>query len=541
MQLRYQISAREVLRRHSRTKTMFAKLLQSTTVIGAMTLLSRVTGLLRDVVFAHLLGDRAAADVFFVAFRIPNFFRRISGEGAFAAAFVPVFTDFRLHHPQAEGARFVQLLTGRFGLALLLASVLGVAAAPALVAAIAPGFLRDAQQFELAVLATRITFPYVFFISLVALAAAMLNTCGRFAAPAATPVLLNVCLIIAAWQLAPHFSDAPVALALGVVAAGVAQLLFQIPFLRREKISLRPRVSKTREDKTAAAGVAQVFKLTVPAIFGVSVAQVNVLVGTLLASFLATGSISWLYYSDRLMEFPLGVFGIALGTAILPALSRAQSNRDAVTFSQTLDWAARWVCLICIPAAVGLVTLAAPMIATIYYHGDFSAHGVRMAAASLAAFALGLPAIVMVKIFAPGFYARKDTRTPVRIAALAMGANIALSLALVWPLQHVGLALATSLAAYLNAALLWRGLRREKVYRAAPQWAWFFCKVCAAAAVMGALLWFGRGAEAGWLGAPVWARAARLLAWVAAGGACYFAALALLGWRPREMLRAGVH
>ncbi|MGR3915089.1 MAG: murein biosynthesis integral membrane protein MurJ, partial [Gammaproteobacteria bacterium] len=508
---------------------MPATLLQSTTVIGAMTLLSRITGLLRDVVFAHLLGDRAAADVFFVAFRIPNFFRRISGEGAFAAAFVPVFTDYRMHRTSEESRRFLQLLLGRFGLVLLLASAAGILAAPALVALVAPGFLRQPEQFRLAVDATRVTFPYVFFISLVALAAAMLNTCGRFAAPAATPVLLNICLIAAAWWLAPHFASAPLALALGVLCAGLAQLLFQIPFLRREKLLVRPRIVRRARDAGAAAGVMQVFKLTVPALFGVSVAQINVLVGTLLASFLATGSISWLYYSDRLMEFPVGVFGIALGTAILPSLSRAQSAGAAQAFSKTLDWAARWVCLICVPASVGLGVLAAPMIATIFFHGDFSAHGVRMSAASLSAFALGLGAIVMVKVLAPGFYARKNTRTPVRIAALAMGANIILSMALVWPLRHVGLALATSLAAYVNAALLWRALRRERVYRATPGWARFFCKVCAAALAMGALLWWGGGDAASWLTMPAAARALRLAWWVAAGGACYFAALALLG------------
>ena len=506
-----------------------------------MTLLSRITGLLRDVVFANLLGDRAAADVFFVAFRIPNFFRRLSGEGAFAAAFVPVFTDYRMHKPPATARRFVELLLGRFGLILLAASAVGVFAAPALVAMIAPGFLREPEQFEMAVRATRLTFPYVFFISLIALSAGMLNTCGRFAAPAATPVLLNLCLISAAWWLAPHFAEAPIALALGVLAAGVAQLLFQVPFLRSEKLPMRPRLARRRgseTDDSAAAGVAQVFKLTVPAIFGVSVAQINVLVGTLLASFLATGSISWLYYSDRLMEFPVGVFGIALGTAILPSLSRAQSAGAPAEFSQTLDWAARWVFLICAPATVGLVALAAPMISTIFFHGDFSAHGVRMAAASLAAFAFGLGAIVMVKILAPGYYARKDTRTPVRIAVWAMGANIVLSLALVWPLRHVGLALATSLAAYLNAALLWRGLLRARVYRAAPGWAGFLGKVFAAALAMGALLWWGGGAAADWMVMPPTERALRLLGWVVAGGACYFAALALLGWRPRHMLRA---
>jgi len=519
---------------------MPAKLIRSTAVIGTMTLLSRLTGLLRDVVFAHLLGDRAAADVFFVAFRIPNFFRRISAEGAFSAAFVPVFTDFRMHRPAADNARFLQLMLGRFGLILLLASVAGAAAAPALVTVVAPGFLAQPEKFQLAVDATRITFPYLFFISLVAMAAAMLNTCGRFAAPAATPVLLNFCLIAAAWWLAPRFADAPIALAVGVAAAGALQLAFQIPFLRREKLPIRPRLVAGAQDRAAADGVRRVFALTVPAILGVSVAQINVLVGTLLASFLATGSIAWLYYSDRLMEFPVGVFGIALSTAILPDLSRKRAGGSVAAFSATIDWAARWVFLVCAPATVGLTVLAGPLIAAIYHHGDFSAVGVRMAAASLVAYALGLTAIVMVKILAPGFYAHHNTRTPVRIGMLAVAANIVFSLLLVWPLQHVGLALATSLAAYLNAGLLLVALRRAGIYRPAPGWGGFLFKVGAAAGAMGALLWWGGGGPGGdaWIAMPAGPRAMQLLAWVAAGALVYFAALFVFGVRLRALWQA---
>jgi len=518
---------------------MPAKLLRSTAVIGAMTLLSRLTGLLRDVVFAHLLGDRAAADVFFVAFRIPNFFRRITAEGAFAAAFVPVFTDFRLHRAADDNARFLQLMTGRFGLILLVASAAGVLAAPALVTVVAPGFLSQPEKFQLAVAATRITFPYLFFISLVAMAAAMLNTCGRFAAPAATPVLLNFCLIAAAVELAPRFAHAPIALAVGVAAAGVLQLAFQIPFLRRENLPTGARIIARRPaDDTAIAGARRVFALTVPAILGVSVAQINVLVSTLLASFLATGSIAWLYYSDRLMEFPVGVFGIALSTAILPDLSRKRSAGSGRAFSATLDWAARWVVLVCAPATVGLAALAGHMIAAIYYHGDFSAHGVSMAAASLVAYAAGLTAIVLVKIFAPGFYAHQNTRTPVRIGMLAVGANIVFSLALVWPLQHVGLALATSLAAYLNAGLLFIALRRAGLYRPAAGWPRFLVKVCAAAAGMGAVLVYGAGEASAWLGYAPGMRVWRLLAWVAAGAAVYFVLLFAFGIKLRALWQA---
>jgi len=512
-----------------------AKLIKSTSVIGSMTLLSRISGLLRDVVFAHLLGDRAAADVFFVAFRIPNFFRRISGEGAFSAAFVPVFTEYRMHRSPSENDQFLQLLLGRFGLILLMVSVLGVLAAPALVTVIAPGFLQQPEKFQLAVGATRIMFPYVFFISLVAMAAGMLNTCGRFAAPAATPILLNICLIAAALMLAPQFSDAPIALAIGVLVAGILQLLFQIPFLRKEKLTTRPRIINRPQDEAGYAGVMQVFKLTLPAIFGVSVAQINVLVNTLLASFLVTGSISWLYYSDRLMEFPVGVFGIALSTAILPNLSRKHSNQSTEAFSKTLDWAARWVCLVCIPATVGLIVMAGPLIATIYFHGGFTENGVARASASLVAFAFGLTAIVMVKILAPGFYARKNTRTPVRIAMIAMGSNIVFSLILVYPLKHVGLALATSLAAFLNAGLLLFALKKEKVYRSEPGWVGFLLKVCTASAGMGLLIWWGTGDTASWLSMSSWQRSVKLMLWVGLGGGFYFIILYIMGLRVRSM------
>lgn len=511
------------------------KLIKSASVVGLMTLLSRISGLLRDIVFAHLLGDRAVADVFFVAFRIPNFFRRISAEGAFSSAFVPVFTDYRMHKSESDTQRFLQLLLGRFGMILFVASVLGVLAAPGLVAVLAPGFLQHPDKYQLAVSATRITFPYVLFISLVSMAAAMLNTCGRFAAAAATPLLLNICLISAALWFVPWFSQVPIALAVGVAVAGVVQLVFQIPFVRKEKLSIRPRIISRPQDTEAVAGLRQVFKLIVPAIFGVSVAQINVLINTLLASFLVTGSISWLYYSDRLMEFPVGVFGIALSTAILPNLSRQRANRASEAFSSTMDWATRWVCLICIPATAGLIALSEPMIATIYFHGGFTENGVSMAAASLVAYAVGLTAIVLVKILAPGFYAHKNTKTPVRIAMIAMATNIILSLALVYPLQHVGLALATSLAACVNAGLLYVQIKKENIYCATPGWGGFLLKVCVASFGMWLLLQWGSGDITVWLAMSTWQRAAGLMGWVGIGSSMYFVALWAMGLRIQSM------
>ena len=503
-----------------------------------MTLLSRISGLIRDVVFAHILGDKAAADVFFVAFRMPNFFRRIFGEGAFAVAFIPVFTDYRMHKTEAETKCFLQLLIGRFGLILLAVSVSGVVFAPALVALFAAGFISQPEKFQLAVDATRITFPYLFFISLVAMSGGMLNTCGRFAAPAATPILLNICLICAAILLTPLVSSAPIALSVGVLVAGFVQLLFQLPFLKKEKLSIKPHVVKRTGDEVGMAGVVKVFRLTIPAIFGVSVAQINIMINTILASFLVTGSISWLYYSDRLMEFPVGVFGIALSTAILPDLSRKHSQQAAGDFSKTLDWAMRIVWLICLPATVGLIILAQAIVTTIYYHGGFTKHGIDMTVSSLIAFALGLTAIVMVKVLATGFYARHNTKTPVRIAMLAMGANIVISLALVWSFKHVGLALATTLSALVNAVMLYLVLKRQKVFIAEPGWEKFLAKIIFAASIMGLVLWSFMGDYGAWFELGVWARIGKLSLLIALGAASYFAALLVTGVNVRILWSA---
>ena len=510
---------------------MSSSILKSTSIAGLMTLLSRVSGLIRDIVFANLLGDRDAADVFFVAFRIPNFFRRITAEGAFSAAFVPVFTDFRQHRSAEDNRRFVQLMTGRFGFALLLISIAGVLLSPWLVKLLAWGFQDQPEKFALTVQATRITFPYLFFISLVAMAAGMLNTCGRFAAPAATPVLLNLCLIFTALVLAREFADPPIGLAVGVLIAGLVQLLFQLPFLKKENLSIRPRYRWREGDETGRKGVIEVLQLMIPAIFGSSVAQLNVLINTMLASLLAAGSISWLYYSDRLMEFPVGVFGLALGTVMLPNLSKKHSNNAIESFGRTLDWGMRWVWLICLPATVALVVMAKPLIATIFFHGDFSENGVYQSAASLVAFSMGLIPIVLVKVLANGFYARKNTRTPVRIGVIAVAVNIIVSLLLFRVLHHVGLALATSIAALVNAGLLYSVLVREGVLRWQPGWLVLLLRIGFASAMMGLLLYFGIGDIQPWLDQPVLQRVLRTAFWVSAGALCYFLVLFGSGFR----------
>ena len=517
---------------------MSKTLLKSTGTVSAMTLLSRISGLVRDIVLAQLIGTLAVADAFFVAFRIPNFLRRIFGEGAFAVAFVPVLADYRANRTPLEGRAFIDVMTGRLGLILLVLTALGVALAPSVVTVIAPGFLTEPDKFNATVDALRLTFPYLFFISLVAMSAGILNTCGRFAVPATTPILLNLCLIGAALGLAPVMHNAAVALGAGVFIAGVAQLVFQVPFLRREEMLPRPSLGTNAIPEVSAGreGASRVFRLMLPALFGTSVAQINLLVNTFLASFLVTGSVSWLYYSDRLMEFPLGVFGIALATVILPKLSEQHATQSMDVFSNMLDWALRWALLIGVPATVALVILAKPMLTTLFQYRVFSPHDVEMASRSLVAFSLGLVGYVLVKVLAPGFYARQDTRTPVRVGVIAMIVNVLVSLALVVPMAHVGLALAPSIAAIVNAWLLLRILRREAIYRPLAGWGGFALRIGVASAVMGGVLWWGVGEATTWITATALERIGRLAFWIVAGALLYFLGILLLGVKPRQLL-----
>ncbi|MFQ5936172.1 MAG: murein biosynthesis integral membrane protein MurJ [Acidiferrobacterales bacterium] len=510
---------------------MSRTLLKSTAVTGGMTLISRITGLIRDIVFANVIGAGAgiAADAFYVAFRVPNFFRRIFAEGAFSQAFVPVYAEYRSRAGERERRAFLDCVTGMLAGIVVLVTIVGVIAAPLLVTILAPGFVGIPQKYELTVQILRITFPYLAFISLVALAASVLNTHDRFALPAFTPVLLNLGLIAAALWLAPQLGNAGIALAWGVLIAGVVQLLFQLPALYRIRVLPRPRIARHE-------GVTRIRKLMLPAVFGSSVAQINLVVNTLLASFLVNGSVSWLYYSDRLMEFPVGVFGIALATVVLPSLSRAHVSASPQAFSQLLDWALRWVFLVSAPAAVGLIVLAEPILTTLFMHGKFSPYDVTMTARALVAFAIGLPAFILVKILASGFYARQNTHTPARVAALSVGTNIVLSLALIYPLAHMGLALAISLAAVVNAALLFRLLRKEGVYAPLEGWVKFLSRIAIAIGVMALVLALGIGDASGWAEAAVSARILRLAIFVALGIVVYVAAILVLGLRPRELV-----
>ena len=508
---------------------MSKALLKSTGVVSAMTFLSRILGFLRDMVFAQVFGAGAATDAFFVAFKIPNFMRRLFAEGAFSLAFVPVFSEYKTGRTRAELNELAARVAGTLGGILLVVTIVGELAAPLLIAIFAPGFLDDPERYRLATEMLHLTFPYLMFISLTAFAGAMLNSFGRFALPAFTPVLLNLVLIPAALLLAPRFDEPIVALSWGVFVAGVVQFLFQLPALARLGLLVRPRWG------WRSPGVQRVLKLMVPTLFGSSVAQINLLFDTLLASFLVAGSVSWLYYSDRLMEFPLGMFGVALGTVILPSLSRQHVESSPEQFSATLDWALRWAVLVAAPAAIGLALLAGPMLTTLFQYGEFQADDVRMASRSLIAYAFGLLGFMLIKVLAPGFYSRQDTKTPVRIGIIAMVSNMALNVALIFPLAHAGLALATSLSAFLNAALLFRKLREADVYRPARGWARFLRQVASAnLAMAGLLLWGVAGLEI-WLERSAAERALHLVAWIVAGAVVYGAVLWLAGIRPRDL------
>jgi putative peptidoglycan lipid II flippase len=517
---------------HGRSRLSGQRLIAKTSVVSGMTLLSRILGLVRDVVFARYFGATLVMDAFLVANRIPNMLRRFFAEGAFSQGFVPVMARYREQHGHDDARDFVDAVAGTFGLVLFLVTLAGVVAAPVLVAIVAPGFIGDDGRFELATLMLRFTFPYLFFVSLTAFAGGILNTYGRFGVPAFTPVILNIVLISGAIWLAPLLDEPGMALAYAVFVAGLCQLLFQAPFLARIRVLPRPKWARHHD------GVKRVMRLMLPAIFGSSVAQINVLLGGIIASMLGVGKISLLYYSDRLMEFPLGLFGIALATVTLPYLSRQAANQSHDEFADTLDWSMKLVLLIAVPAAVGLIVLAEPLVATIFYGGAFTSDDVELTALALQAFAIGLVGFSYVKILAPAYFAREDTRTPVRIGLVALAVNFLLSVTLAWYLtrigfagSHAGLALAISIAALLNAFLLYRGLRRDGVLRHGRGWSWLLLRVTGANAVMWFVLDQLERPGAWWLDVSIMDRIGWLAVTIGAGALAYFVLLFVLGTR----------
>lgn len=509
---------------------MSAGLLRSTLWVSSMTGLSRILGLVRDIVFARLFGAGSGMDAFIVAFRIPNFFRRLFAEGAFTQAFVPVLSQYRAQRSDEQVQALLDQVATSLGLVLLVLTALGIVFAPVLILVFAPGFDSEGMRHDTASQMLRITFPYLLFISLTALAAGVLNTWQHFAVPAFTPALLNITLILCALYLSPQMAQPVVALAWGVFIAGVVQLAFQVPFLLR--IGKLPRFSLHRD----CSGASRVLRLMLPALFASSVMQINLLVDTLMASFLVAGSISWLYYSDRLMQFPLGVFGISLATVLLPQLAREYATGDTRRFTRTLDWGLRWVALIAAPASLGLICLAEPLLLTFFRYQAFSQHDVIMAAGSLNAYCWGLSAFVLVKILAAGFFSRQAMGLPMRAALAAVCCNVIGNLLLIVPFAHVGLALSSSLAAWFHAGLLYYFLRRDGNLILQPGWSRFLLQLTVALCTMVIVLQVLLALLGSWQGWSFWERLAMLLALVLAGKLSYCVALYLLGLRWQSLI-----
>lgn len=500
-------------------------LLKSTGVVSALTLLSRVLGLLRDIVFAQWFGASSQADAFFVAFKIPNFLRRLFAEGAFSQAFVPVLSEYKSNKSPDEVRGLIANTAGVLNIILLVVTCLAILGAPALIWLFAPGFSQEPEKMSLAGELLRLTFPYLLCVANLALAAAILNAYGHFAAPAFAPVLLNVVLIASCWS-ASLWTVPIMALGWGVLLAGLLQWSLQVPFLLARHVWVWPRFNWRHP------GVKRIATLMVPVLLGVSVSQVNLLLDTILASFLTSGSVSWLYYADRLMELPLGVFGIAIGTVILPKLSEQyHGEHSQEAFSKTLSWGLRMVLLVGLPAAGALCLLAEPIMVTLFRYREFTEQDVYQAARALQAYSLGVLAFMLVKVLMPGFYARQDTKTPVKIAIKAMLCNIVLNLVLIYPLAHVGLALATSLAAVLNATLLYRTLVKLSIYQPPVGGRMFIMKLVFASAFMLLCLWLCLPLTAEWLGASVWQRCLWLLGMVVMGLGVYVGSLLGFGLR----------
>lgn len=520
---------------------MSKRLLKSGIIVSTMTLLSRVLGLVRDVVIANIIGAGAAADVFLFANRIPNFLRRLFAEGAFSQAFVPVLAEYQKSGDMTKTREFIAKVSGTLGGVVTIVTVLAMVVSPVVAAIFGTGWFMDwlndgenAHKFEQASLLLRITFPYLWFITFVALSGAILNTIGKFGVMSFSPVLLNVAMIATALFLAPRLDSPDLALAIGIFLGGLLQFLFQIPFLKKAGLLVKPKWAWND------AGVKKIRTLMIPALFGVSVSQINLLLDTFIASFLMTGSISWLYYSDRLLEFPLGLFGIAISTVILPTLARQHVNKtdnpqSAEDFRRTMDWGVRMILLLGVPAMIGIAILAEPMLLTLFMRGEFRLNDVQAAALSLWAFNSGLLSFMLIKILANGYYARQDTKTPVKIGIIAMISNMGFNILAFW-FGYVGLAIASAMSATLNAFLLYRGLAKADVYHFSRQSAVFFVKVFIAALIMGGLIWHFSPDLTSW-NAMSFLKRVHWLAWlITIAAVSYLGSLVVLGIRKEHLL-----
>ena len=508
-------------------------LLKSLAAVSSMTMLSRVLGFVRDTIIARIFGAGVASDAFVVAFKLPNLLRRIFAEGAFSQAFVPILAEYKTQQGEEATRTFVAYVSGLLTLVLALVTAVGILAAPWIVWASAPGFAAEAERFELTVDLLRLTFPYILLISLSSLAGAVLNTWNRFSVPAFVPTLLNVSMIVFALYLTPYFDPPIMALGWAVLVGGLAQLLFQLPHLKKVGMLVLPRLN------LRDTGVWRVLKQMGPAIFGVSISQISLIINTIFASFLVAGSVSWMYYADRLMELPAGVLGVALGTILLPALSKTHAGASREDYSKLLDWGLRLCLVLALPSAVALAIISEPLIASLFQYGKFTAADTAMTQRALIAYSLGLVGIILVKILAPAFYAQQNIKTPVRIGMLTLLATQAMNVLFVFviPLAHAGLALAIGLAACLNAALLYWQLRKREMFQPQPGWALFAGKLLLALLVMAAALLLAMHHLPAWAEGSMLGRLLRLAGLVGVGLLAYFTSLGLLGFRVRDFAR----
>lgn len=509
-------------------------LLKSLAAVSSMTMISRVLGFVRDTIVARMFGAGMATDAFFVAFKLPNLLRRIFAEGAFSQAFVPILAEYKTQQGEEATRTFIAYVSGLLTLVLALVTALGILAAPWVIWITAPGFADTPEKFDLTTALLRVTFPYILLISLASLAGAVLNTWNRFSVPAFVPTLLNVSMIAFSLFLTPYFDPPVMALGWAVLAGGLAQLLYQLPHLKKIGMLVLPRLN------LRDSGVWRVLKQMGPAILGVSVSQISLIINTIFASFLAAGSVSWMYYADRLMELPSGVLGVALGTILLPSLAKTYASDDRHEYSRLMDWGLRLCFLLVLPCALALALIAEPLTVSLFQYGKFSANDALMTQRALIAYAVGLLGIILVKVLAPGFYARQNIRTPVKIALFTLVSTQAMNLVFIGPLKHAGLALAISLAACLNAGLLYWQLRKHDLFEPQPGWAKFLGKLVLAVLVMSAVLLGLMHFMPAWDLGGMPLRLARLGVLVVAGVVAYFGMLALLGFRLRDFSRRAV-
>lgn len=518
-----------------RREKLSMNLLKSLAAVSSITMVSRVLGFVRDTILARIFGAGVATDAFFIAFKLPNLLRRIFAEGAFSQAFVPILAEYKTQQGEEATRTFIAYVSGLLTLILALVTTLGVLAAPWIVWATAPGFVDDAEKFQLTTDLLRVTFPYILLISLSSLAGAILNTWNRFSVPAFVPTLLNVAMIFFALFLTPYFDPPVMALGWAVLAGGLLQLLYQLPHLKKIGMLVLPRLN------LRDTGVWRVLKQMLPAILGVSVSQISLIINTIFASFLVAGSVSWMYYADRLMELPSGVLGVALGTILLPTLAKTYANKDRQQYSQILDWGLRLCFLLVLPCSLALAILAEPLTVALFQYGKFSAFDALMTQRALIAYSVGLLGIIMIKVLAPGFYAQQNIRTPVKIAIFTLVSTQLLNLVFIGPLQHAGLALAISVGACLNAGLLYWKLRQQRLFEPQPGWAVFLFKLVIAVLLMSAVLLAGMHFMPPWAEGEMLMRFLRLGALIAAGIVTYFGSLFVFGFRPRDFARKALH